>query len=217
MIKLAIFDMDGTICNTIDDLADATNFAMNTLGYPLHTVEEYKYFVGNGIPKLIYRALPEGKKSEQEVAHAKELMLNYYGVHFADKSVPYEGITELLAALKDKGIHIAVCTNKAHHMAKEVAKKLFDGIFDEVIGQSDGRPLKPDAYSPKEIMTKYGVTPQETVFIGDSGVDMQTAINSGTESIGVTWGFRTAEELKENGARHIVDAPCEILDLISKM
>lgn len=217
MIKLAIFDMDGTICNTIDDLADATNYAMQTLGYPLHRVEQYKYFVGNGIPKLIYRALPEDKRSDEDVAEAKELMLNYYRVHFADKSKPYDGILGLLKNLTEKGIHIAVCTNKAHHMAVEIADKIFGGIFETVIGQSEDRPLKPDSYSPREIMNKYGVTPKETVFIGDSGVDMQTAKNSGTASIGVTWGFRTAEELKENGAQHIADTPFEILDVINNL
>lgn len=217
MIKLAIFDMDGTICNTIDDLADATNFAMQTLGYPLHTVEQYKYFVGNGIPKLIYRALPEDKRSDEDIAEAKELMLSYYRVHFADKTKPYDGITELLTRIKEKGIHITVCTNKAHHMAIEVANKLFDRMLEVVIGQSDDRPLKPDPFSPKEIMNKYGVTPDETVFIGDSDVDMQTAVNSGTHSIGVTWGFRTAEELKQNGAGHIADTPSEIIDIINNL
>ena len=217
MIKLVIFDLDGTVCNTIDDLADATNYAMRTLGYPTHDVPTYKYFVGNGIPKLIYRALPEGHKSDEEHAKAMKLMLDYYAVHFADSSAPYNGIMEMLSTLKEKGIHIAICTNKAHNMAVTIAEKIFGGIFEAVIGQQEGRPLKPDSFSPMEIINKFGVKPEETVFIGDSGVDMKTAVNTGTESIGVTWGFRTVDELKENGARHIADTPSDIIDIINNL
>ncbi len=217
MIKLAIFDLDGTVCDTIDDLSEATNFALGSLGHPIHTVEKYKYFVGNGIPKLIYRALPEKNRTEAEILEAKTLMLNYYGVHFADNSVPYDGITETLSSLKEKGIRIAICTNKAHHMAVTIADKIFGGIFEEVIGQQEGRPLKPDPFSPSEIINKFGATPEETVFIGDSGVDMQTAVNTGTHSIGVTWGFRTVDELKENGAQHIADTPSEIISIINNL
>ena len=217
MIKLVIFDLDGTVCNTIDDLADATNYAMRTLGYPTHDVPTYKYFVGNGIPKLIYRALPEGHKSDEEHAKAMKLMLDYYAVHFADKSAPYSGILEMLSALKEKGINLAICTNKAHHMADKISEKIFGGIFEAVIGQQEGRPLKPDSFSPMEIINKFGVKPEETVFIGDSGVDMKTAVNTGTESIGVTWGFRTVDELKENGARHIADTPSDIIDIINNL
>lgn len=217
MIKLAIFDLDGTICDTIEDLADATNHAMRTLGHPTHDVPAYKYFVGNGIPKLIYRALPEDHRSEEEHAKAMKLMLDYYAVHFADRSSPYEGIPEMLKSLKEKGIRTAVCTNKAHHMAVEIADKMFGGVFETVIGQSETRPLKPDPFSPREIMEKFSASPEETVFIGDSGVDMQTAANSGTHSIGVLWGFRTIEELKENGGQHFAAAPSDILDIINKL
>ena len=217
MIKLAIFDLDGTVCNTIEDLADATNHAMRTLGYPTHDVAAYKYFVGNGIPKLIYRALPEGHKSEEEHAKAMKLMLDYYAVHFADKSAPYDGIIKLLEELKAKGIRVAVCTNKAHHMADKIAEKIFGGIFEMVIGASEDRPLKPDPTSPREIMNSFSATPQETVFIGDSGVDMQTAVNSGTHSVGVLWGFRTLEELKENGGQHFAAAPSDISYIINKL
>lgn len=217
MIKLVIFDLDGTVCDTIQDLADATNYALARLGYPNHTVEQYKYFVGNGIPKLIYRALPEGHKTETEHAAAMKLMLDYYAEHFSDNSRPYDQIPELLGSLKAQGIHIAVCTNKAHHMAVEIADKIFGGVFETVIGQSDDRPLKPEPYSPCEIMKKYSASPDETVFIGDSGVDMQTAINAKTHSIGVLWGFRTENELKENGAEHIAQTPSDIKDIINKL
>lgn len=217
MVKLAIFDLDGTVCNTIEDLADATNYAMRTLGHPTHDVAAYKYFVGNGIPKLIYRALPEGQKSEEEHAKAMKLMLEYYAVHFADKSAPYDGIVTLLEELKAKGIRIAVCTNKAHHMALEIAEKIFGGVFDEVIGQSDKFPLKPDPTAAKSIMAQFGATEAETVFVGDSGVDMRTASNLGVTSIGVLWGFRTLDELKENGGQHFAAAPSDISNIINKL
>ena len=217
MVNTAIFDMDGTVCNTIDDLADAVNYALNKLGYPLHSVCEYKYFVGDGITNLIYRALPNGKKTDEDVAQARELMLDFYRVHFADKTVAYDGIINLLKTLKEKGIHVACCTNKAHHMAMAVSEKLFCGIFETVIGQSDDRPLKPDPFSVKEIIEKFGTGADQTVFIGDSGVDMQTAERAGVTSIGVTWGFRTEEELKQNGAKYIANAPCDILKIINNL
>ena len=217
MIKLVIFDLDGTIYNTIDDLAAATNYALEQYGYPTHDVETYKYFVGNGIPNLIRRAMPEGHKTEEECAEARGFMLEYYKDHFADKSVPYDGICEMLGTLKENGIKLAVCTNKAHHMAVLIARQVFDGIFDEVIGQQTGRPLKPDAFSPSEIMNKFGVTPAETVFVGDSGVDMETAKNSGTHSIGVLWGFRKREELIENGGQHIVSTADEIIKIVNQL
>ena len=217
MIKLVIFDLDGTVCNTIDDLAEATNYAIDTLGYSTHSVETYKYFVGNGIPKLIYRAMPEGHKTEEECAKAEKLMLDYYAVHFADKSIPYDGIIPVLQELKKSGVKIAICTNKAHHMAVEIAEKIFGGIFDEVIGKSDKFPLKPNPTAAKSIMARFCANENETIFVGDSGVDMQTAINLGVTSIGVLWGFRTEQELKDNGALHLAQTPSDIMDIINKL
>ena len=217
MIKLAVFDLDATLCDTIEDLATAVNVALDKLGYPPHETEAYKYMVGSGMKNLVFRALPEGHKTEAEVEQARVLMLDYYKDHFADKTYPYVGIPELLLKLKQKGIRSAVCTNKAHHMAVLIARQVFDGIFDEVIGQQTGRPLKPDAFSPSEIMNKFGVTPAETVFVGDSGVDMETAKNSGTHSIGVLWGFRKREELIENGGQHIVSTADEIIKIVNQL
>ncbi|MBO5872833.1 MAG: HAD family hydrolase [Clostridia bacterium] len=217
MIKLAVFDMDGTICNTIDDLAAATNYTLSVLGYPLHTTDEYKYFVGNGIAKLLERSLPEGNSSAEEVKEAREIFLSYYKEHFADKTVAYDGIIPLLKALKMAGIHTAVCTNKAHEMAKVIDSKLFYDLFDIVIGQSDEYPLKPDPTSLFNIMKNFGAKPQETVFIGDSDVDMRTAKNGKAIPIGVTWGFRTADELNTNGAEHLAHTPSDILNIINNI
>lgn len=217
MIKLAIFDLDGTLCDTIEDLATAVNVALDKLGYPPHETEAYKYMVGSGMKNLVFRALPEGHKTEAEVEQARALMLDYYKDHFADKTYPYGGISELLLKLKQKGIRIAVCTNKAHNMALMVVEKLFGDAFDTVIGKSDDRPLKPDPFSVNEIMEKFDVKPAETVFIGDSGVDIKTALNSGTTPIGVLWGFRGKKELKENGAEHLAATPNDIFEIIENL
>lgn len=217
MIKLAVFDLDGTLLYTIEDLAASVNFALNSLGYPTHSVEAYKYMVGSGMKNLVFNALPENAREDNNVEKAKEIMLSYYKEHYADKTRIYDGIEELLLKLKEKGIHIAVCTNKAHDMAVKVIDKLLPNTFDTVIGKSDDRPLKPDPYSVNEIMSRYGVNANETVFIGDSGVDIKTAINSKTTSIGVLWGFRDEAELKENGAEHIARTPNDIYDIIKNL
>ena len=217
MIKLAVFDLDGTLCDTIEDLAASVNFALSSLGFNTHPTELYKYMVGSGMKNLVFRALPEEKRSEVEVEKANTIMLDYYKDHFADKTRVYDGITKLLLKLKEKGIHIAVCTNKSHDMAVKVIDKLFPNTFDTVIGKSDDRPLKPDPFSVNEIMNHYGVNPNETVFIGDSGIDIITALNSKTIPIGVLWGFRDEAELKQNGARHIAEAPKDILEIINNL
>ena len=217
MIKLAVFDLDGTLCDTLEDLAISVNFALKALDYPTHPTPAYKLMVGSGIPNLIYRALPDDKKSDAEVEKAKAIMLDYYKDHFADKTYAYDGIAELLDNLKAKGIHIAVCTNKAHNMAVKVIDKLFGDSFDMVIGKSDDRPLKPDPYSVNEIMERFGAKNTETVFIGDSGVDIKTALGSQTTPIGVLWGFRDEAELKENGAVLLAAAPGDIFEIINKL
>jgi phosphoglycolate phosphatase len=217
MPKLAIFDLDGTICNTIEDLAVATNHAMSALGYPTHSVEQYKIFVGNGIPKLMERSLPDGHKSSEEVLKAKDIMLSYYKEHYADYSAPYEGIIPLLKSLKAQGVGLAVCTNKAHFMAATIVDKLFHGLFDIVIGQSDAYPLKPDPACPLWIAEQLGSKPSEVIFVGDSGVDMKTGKNAGFTAVGVSWGFRTVEELRENGADYIINKADELLEIIEKV
>ena len=217
MIKLAVFDLDGTLCDTIEDLATAVNVALDKLGHKPHETEAYKQMVGSGMKNLVFCALPEGHKTEAEVEQARVLMLDYYKDHFADKTYPYAGISELLLKLKQKGIRIAVCTNKAHNMALMVVEKLFGDAFEIVIGKSDDRPLKPDPFSVNEIMEKFDVKPSETVFIGDSGVDIKTALNSGTTPIGVLWGFREKQELKENGAEHLAATPNDIFEIIENL
>lgn len=214
-MKLIIFDLDGTLINSLKDLADAVNYALKEYGCPVHDVEKYRYFVGNGIPKLIERALPAEKCSEKMILDVKSKFEQYYDEHYADSTVPYEGICDLLEALKAKGYKIAVASNKADEFTVKIADKLFgSGKFDVVCGKRSDTPKKPSPVIIENIMAEIGCKPEETVMVGDSDVDIFTARNAGIKSIGCLWGFRTEKELLDAGADHIVSSPMEILKYI---
>ena len=214
LVRTIIFDLDGTLCDTIYDLADATNFALAKMGYPTHSVEKIKSFVGNGIKNLMIRSMPEEERYEEKIEETKKNFFEYYRFHYADKTVAYEGILEVLKTLNERGIKLAVCTNKEDTMAKTIVKKLFGDIFSVVIGQGDKFPLKPNPESSYYIMNELGTTCEDTVFIGDSDVDIKTANNAGLESIGVSWGFRDVQELIDNGCKKIANNPLDIIKFI---
>ena len=215
MVKLVIFDLDGTLLNSLDDLAASTNYALQKHGYPTHELIKYREFVGNGINKLLERALPEGTRTEENILKIREDFMAYYAVHKADYTAPYPGITDLLEALKKRTIFLAVASNKYHSATIALIPHYFGkDTFDFVYGQREGISVKPDPTIVFDILKEAGIKREDTLYVGDSGVDMQTALNSGIVSVGVTWGFRSAEELKENGAIHIVDHPSEILKLL---
>lgn len=214
MVKAVVFDLDGTLCDTICDLADAVNFALSSLGCPNHPTETIKTFVGNGIRNLIETSLPYDKRDEKTVNAASEWFFKYYKIHFADKTKAFEGVNQTLLGLRERGIRLAVCTNKEDGMAKAVVKSLFGDSFDIVIGNSDRFPLKPAPDSVLHIINEIGVKTEETVFIGDSDVDIITAKNAGIKSIGVTWGFRSKNELLENGCDAIAEHPSDIIKII---
>ncbi|MBQ2676175.1 MAG: HAD family hydrolase [Clostridia bacterium] len=214
-IKAVLFDLDGTTVNTIEDLCDAVKHSMNENGYPTYTVDEYKMMVGNGMRKLLERALPKSVCNDAKVVD--ELFLGfakYYTANCCNKSAPYDGIVELISRLKQAGIKIATVTNKGESSAQRVVSKLFSDSFDFVIGQSDKYPTKPDPTTAFIAMDKLGVKPQECVFVGDSGVDMITAKNCGAYPVGVSWGFRTEQELWDNGAKHVISHPLQLLEII---
>lgn len=218
MIKAVLFDLDGTLVNTIEDLADTVNFALTQMGFPTHETEKYNYFVGDGFSNLIERALPEDKRSESIHSECLKLAKAHYELHYLDKSHPYDGITELLHTLKEKGYKIAVISNKYHKMTSAVVKKLFrDDLFTSVYGQTEGYPVKPDPTLTLKVMSQLGVEPQETVMVGDSGMDMALSVNAKCIGIGVLWGFRTEEELRKNGADYIVSEPTEILSVLEEI
>jgi phosphoglycolate phosphatase len=207
MKKLVIFDLDGTLLNTIADLANSTNYALKVLGYPIHEPDKYNFMVGNGINKLFERALPDGEKTEENVLRVRQEFVPYYDQHNADKSRPYPGVTELLETLQTAGMQLAVASNKYQAATEKLIAHYFPNIkFTAVFGQREGIPVKPDPIIVKEILQIAKV--QEDV--GDSGVDMQTAINAGVTSCGVTWGFRPRTELESFHPDHIVDNAEEI-------
>ena len=212
-----LFDLDGTLVNSLADLADSTNFALQKLNFPTHETEEYKYLVGDGIPKLIERALPENERTEENRSKCLELFMSHYREHYFDKTDAYNGIKELLSALKADGFKIAVISNKAQEMAQKVVDKVFGDIFDAVAGKREGYKTKPDPALTLFVMDSLGVSPSECALAGDSGMDMAAAVNAGALPIGVLWGFRTAEELQKNGAEYLFSSPAEITDLIEKL
>ena len=211
MKKLVIFDLDGTLLNTIADLANSTNYALKVLGYPIHEPDKYNFMVGNGINKLFERALPDGEKTEENVLRVRQEFVPYYDQHNADKSRPYPGVTELLETLQTAGMQLAVASNKYQAATEKLIAHYFPKIkFTAVFGQRESIPVKPDPIIVKEILQIAKVQEEETLYVGDSGVDMQTAINAGVTSCGVTWGFRPRTELESFHPDHIVDNAEEI-------
>lgn len=208
--KAAIFDMDGTLTDTLEDLADSVNEMLEHYNLPRRTIDEVRMFVGNGARKLMERALET--TDEKFVNDALEYYNSCYSRHLLNKTKPYSGIVELLTELQSKNIPVAICTNKQHFAAVELAKKIFPAInFAEVIGDAK----KPNPARALEITAKIGVTPEEVAYFGDTAVDMKTAVNAGFLPVGVTWGFRPESELQENGAKIIVHHADEIFNVIN--
>ena len=214
MFRNVIFDLDGTLLNTLDDLGDAGNYACRQMGWPEHSIEAYKYFVGNGMEKLVERFTPEACRTPQQLKAAYDIFIPYYNEHKEDKTVPYTGIPELLARLKNEGVQIAVLTNKAHHLAGPVMERYFPGMFPFVQGALPGMPTKPDPTLLHELMERMGAGEEDTLFVGDSNVDIRTAKNGGLTGCGVLWGFRGREELLAEGADHLAETADELAELI---
>ena len=215
MKRLAVFDLDGTLLDTIGDLAEACNQMLTLRGLATHTREEYHKMVGNGILKLVERALPEHLRTTEYVVAAREDFLAYYVDHIDHYTRPYEGIREVLHTLQERGWTLAVASNKFDSGTKQLIASIFPEVkFKAIYGNREGFPLKPDAALVELIMEECQAEREMTTMIGDSGVDMQTAKNGGVRSIGCTWGFRSRTELEENGADIIVNTPLEILKVL---
>lgn len=211
MKKAVIFDLDGTLLNTLDDLADSTNYALSKFGYPTRTIEEVRQFVGNGVAKLIERAIPEGKNNpnfEKCLAIFKE----NYAQNMYNKTAPYNGIIEMLSNLKSKGIKIAVVSNKFDLAVKELCKKYFEGFIDFAAGENEAQGIKkkPAPDTVISVLNEFNFASEDAVYVGDSDVDIMTAKNSKMPCISVTWGFRDEKFLLENGATILINAPSEI-------
>ena len=211
--ELAVFDMDGTILNTLEDLADSLNHALGMSGYPKRTIDEVRRFVGNGIRKLIERGVPEGS-SVADIDRVFADFNAYYKIHCADKTKPYDGITELLCDLRASGVKTAVVSNKADYAVQELCVQYFDGLFDVAVGERSGVRKKPAPDSVDAVLEKLNIPRERAVYIGDSDVDIATAKNARMDSFIVDWGFRDTAFLKENGAEIIVSSPSDIKRLI---
>ena len=215
MKKLVIFDLDGTLLDTIADLAESANYALKQLGYPTHDVETIRTFVGNGINKLLERALPLQEQTEEKVMLMRSHFVPYYDAHNADLSSPYPSIVHLLEDLQGQGIMIAVASNKYQEATVKLVKHYFPTInFIEILGQREGINVKPDPSIVFDILKKANVNKEEVLYVGDSGVDMQTAINAGVDAIGVTWGFRPRTELEGFQPMGLIDKAEELWGFI---
>lgn len=215
MKKLAIFDLDGTLLNTIEDLGHAANHALQAHGYPTHSIASYPFFVGNGVRRLIERVLPEDARTEATIDRLLVTFKEYYNDHNTDYTKPYEGIPELLSLLSSRGVAIAVASNKYQAATEKLISHFFPTLsFIAVEGQKEGVPVKPDPSIVFEILAKAKTPKADTIYIGDSGVDMETARRACVDSVGVTWGFRPEKELVENHADTIVNSPGDIAKLI---
>ncbi|MDP6636828.1 MAG: HAD family hydrolase [Phycisphaerae bacterium] len=212
-----IFDLDGTLLNTLDDLADANNQALSQLGFPTHPVEDYKYHIGNGVRLLLERTLPEGSRDEAMVEKGVTMMKQAYDKCWDNKTRPYAGIPEMLDELVRRGVRMAILSNKPHAYTRIIVDKLLGNWeFEEVWGVSDSVAPKPDPAGISSLVEKMGLASDQFLYLGDTATDMETAVGADIFAIGVLWGFRTADELTQSGAKVLLNEPAELLDVIDQ-
>lgn len=210
--KLVIFDLDGTLLDTIGDLAAAVNRALQRCGFPCHPQEAYRFFVGSGINKLFQRALPEEERTEENVARIRAEFVPWYDLHNADLTKPYAGVSQLLDELGQRGVKMAIASNKYQSATEKLVAHYFPQVeFCAILGHREGKPVKPSPEIVEEILALSGIAANETLYVGDSDVDMLTATNAGVDALGVAWGFRPKEELVANGAKAIAEVAEDIL------
>ena len=216
---IIIFDLDGTLLNTIDDLGYACNYALSRCGFPTHSIEEYPRMVGNGINNLIRRALPQTEQTEENILRVREHFVPYYNAHNCDYTRPYEGIPELLNTLKAQGHRLAVASNKYQAATEKIVSHFFPGIFDVILGERDGIPRKPNpqiVYDIEKILSSLSANDLSTLseavlYLGDSLVDRDTAANAGVPFIACSWGFVSRQALTEAGVTRLIDQPQVLL------
>lgn len=212
-INTIIFDLDGTLLNTLEDLTDAVNHALCVFGYNVRTIDEIRSFVGNGVRKLCIRALPDGESNPDFEPFFAEFK-RYYGVHCNDKTAPYAGIIDLMKELKSKGYKMAIVSNKLHSATSDLNEMYFKDYTNAVCGDQEGLERKPAPDSCNKVLKEMGVNKENAIYIGDSEVDLQTARNAGMKCISCLWGFRDKEFLIKNGAEIFADTPSDIMNIL---
>ncbi len=217
--RAVIFDLDGTLLDTLKDLSDSGNAVLAARGFPTHSIDDYRTFIGTGMENLVRAIFPPGHKPEtdEEIAEVLAQYRGFYSENWKNTTVPYPGIPDLLDGLTDRGVPIGVLSNKAHDFTvKCVEEFLSDWNWDMVLGQREGGVRKPDPAGGLEIAEAVGVAPENCYFIGDSDVDMFTAINAGMHAIGVSWGFRGRDELLSAGAETVLNQPSDLMESLTK-
>lgn len=215
MYKGIVFDLDGTLLNTLEDLRDSVNYALNKKGFQERSLEEVRCFVGNGVAKLVERAVPEGT-GEKEMLDTLEIFKEHYSKNSRNKTKPYDGIMELLAELKEKGFKLAIVSNKFNEAVKELNEIFFKEYVEFAYGECETIRKKPNPDAVFKALSDMGISAEEAVYVGDSDVDIMTAKNSGLDCVSVSWGFRTRYELESSGATVIIDEPCDLMDIVYK-
>lgn len=213
MIDTIIFDLDGTLLNTLEDLKDSVNYALERQGFPLRNLTEIRSFVGNGIRLLMERAVPQNTDSETFEICFKDFC-DYYKIHMEDKTAPYGGINEMLKSIKDAGFKTAIVTNKADFAAQDLCKRMFGDTIDLIVGSVDGRPNKPAPDGVYYALDVLKSKLENTIFVGDADTDIITAKNAGLVSVGVLWGFRDREIIEKEGAEYIVETVNDLKNLL---
>ena len=214
MYKIAVFDMDGTLIDTLEDLRAAANYALTASGFPERSREEFRQCIGNGQRMLVRQCLPEHARDDGTVQRVIDIYAPYYAAHAAERTVVYGGIAEAIEKMREAGMKIAVLSNKPHAPTVELAETFFPGMIDAAFGQRDHVPHKPDPAGLLMILDGFGLSKEECIYIGDSDVDMQTAINAGVDAIGVAWGYCTRDEIKNAGGRVIISETSQLAPLV---
>jgi phosphoglycolate phosphatase len=213
--QAVIFDLDGTLLDTLEDLGEAVNRVLSAWGFPVHPIDAFRFFIGDGVAKLIERALPEDKRDAETLRSCLEAFRADYDRHWNIKTRPYHGIGALLDELTARGLKQAILSNKPHEFTGLCVRELLPKwSFDAVIGQREGVPMKPDPAGALEIARTLGTPPEDFLYLGDTAVDIRTAIAAGMTPVGALWGFRPAKELRESGATILIEQPLEILKLL---
>jgi phosphoglycolate phosphatase len=216
MSELAIFDLDGTLLNTVEDIGEATNYALEKSGnFPLHKMDEYYNMTGNGIYRLFEKALPDDERNAAMIDKMASYFLAYYDEHMCDNTRPYPGVEEMMHRITAAGVKVAVASNKYQAGCEKIIDKFFGDIdFVKICGQRKGKPMKPDPEVVGEILRAAGATKEKTVYSGDTNVDMKTGKNAGVRTVGALWGFRTRAELEAEGPWKLAETPEELGDYI---